>query len=190
MSMSMSNDILNIVVVGDGTVGKTCLLHAYTDETFSIVYQPTIYDKESIEMVLDGRKHTIQLHDTAGQEDYDRIRQQFYKRAHCFLLCYSINNRISFENVTTKWVPEITAGQPVPIVLIATKIDLRREADSEVSTEEGQRLARKINANSFVECSAKANVNIQLAIEEAVRACFLGVPEPQEEECCAICPLM
>lgn len=190
MSMSMSNDILNIVVVGDGTVGKTCLLHAYTDETFSIVYQPTIYDKESIEMVLDGRKHTIQLHDTAGQEDYDRIRQQFYKRAHCFLLCYSINNRISFENVTTKWVPEITAGHPVPIVLIATKIDLRREADNEVTTEEGQRLARKINANSFVESSAKNNVNVQLAIEEAVRACFQGIPEQQEDECCTFCPLM
>lgn len=187
----MSTDILNIVVVGDGAVGKTCLLHAYTDESFKNFYQPTIYDKESIEMILDGRRHTIQLHDTAGQEDYDRIRQQFYKRAQCFLLCYSINNRISFENITAKWIPEITATQRVPIVLIATKLDLRKGANSEVSTAEGERLSRKINANSFVECSAKADINVKLAVEEAVRACFSGVPEPiADDSCCGLCQLL
>ncbi|XP_058458191.1 ras-like GTP-binding protein RhoL [Malaya genurostris] len=179
-----AGDILNIVVVGDGAVGKTCLLHAYTDESFTNFYQPTIYDKESIEMTLDGRKHTIQLHDTAGQEDYDRIRQQFYKRAHCFLLCYAINNRISYENISLKWIPEITANTRVPIVLIATKLDLRKGVSSEVTTAEGARLARKINANSFIECSAKTDQNVKLAVEEAVRACFLGVPEAPLEESC------
>lgn len=186
----MSHDILNIVVVGDGAVGKTCLLHAYTDESFKNFYQPTIYDKESIEMILDGQRHTIQLHDTAGQEDYDRIRKQFYKRAHCFLLCYSIDNRISYENITAKWVPEITAEQRVPIVLIATKLDLRKDISTEVTTAEGEKLSRKINANSFVECSAKHDINVKLAVEEAVRACFQGVPESTESDsCCGMCPV-
>lgn len=186
----MSHDMLNIVVVGDGTVGKTCLLHAYTDETFKNFYQPTIYDKESIEMTLDGQRHTIQLHDTAGQEDYDRIRQQFYKKAHCFLLCYSIASRISYENITSKWIPELTAEKRVPIVLIATKVDLRRGINTEVSSNEGETLKRKINANSFVECSAKQDINVKLAVEEAVRACFQGVPEPQQEDrCCGMCPI-
>ncbi|XP_055645355.1 ras-like GTP-binding protein RhoL [Toxorhynchites rutilus septentrionalis] len=186
----MSNEILNIVVVGDGAVGKTCLLHAYTDESFQNFYQPTIYDKESFEITLDDQRYTIQLHDTAGQEDYDRIRQQFYKRAHCFLLCYSINNRISFENITAKWVPEITATQRVPIVLIATKLDLRRGTSNEVSTGEGQRMATKINANSFVECSAKDDINVKLAVEQAVRACFENVAESEpENDCCGLCGL-
>ncbi|XP_053687051.1 ras-like GTP-binding protein RhoL [Sabethes cyaneus] len=180
----LPSDILNIVVVGDGTVGKTCLLHAYTDESFTIEYIPTIYDKGSIDLILNGIKYTIQLHDTAGQEDYERIRQQFYKRANCFLLCYAINSRTSFENITAKWLPELTANQRVPIVLAATKLDLRRNISSEISTREGEQLSRKMNANSFVECSAKENINIKLAIEEAVRACLLGVPQPPEEESC------
>lgn len=187
----MSHEVLNIVVVGDGTVGKTCLLHAYTDESFTNFYTPTIYDKESIEMVLDGLRHTITLHDTAGQEDYDRIRQQFYKKAQCFLLCYSIDNRVTFENIKAKWIPELSATEnKVPIVLIATKIDLRRHIDTEVSTTEGEKLARKINANCFVECSAKNGINVKLAIEEAVRACIYGVPMPEpDEQCCGLCPI-
>ncbi|XP_055611809.1 ras-like GTP-binding protein RhoL [Uranotaenia lowii] len=180
----MAQPILNIVVVGDGAVGKTCLLHSYTDESFKNFYQPTIYDKESFDITIDGVLVTVQLHDTAGQEDYDRIRQQFYKKANCFLLCYSINNRVSFENIPSKWFPEITANQRVPIVLIGTKSDLRKESGSQVPTSEGHKLARTINANSFVECSAKENLNVKLAIEQAVRACVDGVPEVIEEPIC------
>ncbi|XP_049299381.1 ras-like GTP-binding protein RhoL [Anopheles funestus] len=181
----MTTQIFNIVVVGDGAVGKTCLLHAYTDKSFKNFYEPTIYDKESIEMILDGQKYTIQLHDTAGQEEYDKIRQQFYKRAHCFLLCYSIDNRVSFENVSTKWLPEIKTDPPVPIVLLGTKLDNRKGKNNEVSTAEGERLKRTLNANSFVECSAKDYRNVELAIEESVRACLAGVPEPQPDDSCA-----
>lgn len=184
----MSHDIYNIVVVGDGTVGKTCLLHAYTDESFKNFYQPTIYDKESIEVTLDGMRHTVQLHDTAGQEDYERIRQSFYKQAHCFLVCYSIDNRVSYGNIATKWVPEITAERRVPIVLVATKLDLRQDISSQVTTAEGESLRRKIGANSFVECSAKANINVKLAVEQAVRACFEEPIMPEEEDsCCGMC---
>ncbi|XP_021697031.1 ras-like GTP-binding protein RhoL isoform X2 [Aedes aegypti] len=186
----MYHDMLNIVVVGDGTVGKTCLLHAYTDESFKDFYQPTIYDKASIDMTLDGHRHTIQLHDTAGQEDYDRIRKQFYKKADCFLLCYSIENPVSFSNITDKWISELTEERRIPIVLIATKLDLRMKARTAVSTEEVEELKRKINATSFVECSVEDNINVQLAFEEAVRACLRGVPEPEPEKgCCGICSI-
>uniref|UniRef100_A0A182Q742 Uncharacterized protein n=1 Tax=Anopheles farauti TaxID=69004 RepID=A0A182Q742_9DIPT len=183
----MSTRIFNIVVVGDGAVGKTCLLHAYTDKSFKNFYEPTIYDKESIEMVLDGQKYTIQLHDTAGQEEYDKIRQQFYKRADCFLLCYSIDNRVSFENAANKWIPEIKTDPPVPIVLLGTKLDMRRGRNDEVTTAEGEKLRRAINGNSFVECSAKQNCHVELAIEEGVRACLMGVPTPEPEDNCACC---
>lgn len=186
----MVSRIFNIVVVGDGAVGKTCLLHAYTDKSFKNFYEPTIYDKESIEMVLDGQKYTIQLHDTAGQEEYDKIRQQFYKRADCFLLCYSIDNNVSFENAVTKWIPEIKTDPPIPIVLVGTKLDARRDKNNEVTTSDGEKLKRSVNANSFVECSAKANINVELAVEEGVRACLMGVPEPEPDDpwaCCTSC---
>ncbi|XP_055533001.1 ras-like GTP-binding protein RhoL [Wyeomyia smithii] len=182
----LPSDIVNIVVVGDGMVGKTCLLHAYTnpDSSFNIDYTPTIYDKGSIDLRLNGTDYTIQLHDTAGQEDFERIRRQFYKQANCFLLCYSIDSRVSFENVTAKWIPELTANLRLPIVLVATKVDTRRHTNKEVSTREGEQLARKINANAFIECSAKDGSNVEQAIEEAVRACLLGVPTPPEDDSC------
>uniref|UniRef100_A0A182YT87 Uncharacterized protein n=2 Tax=Anopheles stephensi TaxID=30069 RepID=A0A182YT87_ANOST len=102
--------------------------------------------------------------------------------AHCFLLCYSIDNRVSFENVSTKWIPEIKTDPPVPIVLLGTKLDNRKGSNNEVSTGEGERLKRSINANSFVECSAKDYRNVELAIEEGVRACLMGVPEPEPDD--------
>lgn len=183
----MTTRILNIVVVGDGAVGKTCLLHSFTDKSFSNFYQPTIYDKESIDMILDGQKYTIQLHDTAGQEEYDKIRQQFYKRADCFLLCYCIDNNVSFENAASKWIPEIKTDPPKPIVLIGTKLDMRKGKSSEVSTADGEKLKRSMNANSFVECSAKDGINVQLAVQEGVRACLMGVPEPEPDDRCGCC---
>ena len=136
-------------------------------------------------MTLDGVRQTIHLHDTAGQEDYDRIRQSFYRRAHCFLICYSIDSETSYENIKLKWMPEIKEIQEnTPIVLVGTKLDLRPQngASGYVTTEMGEKLRRKINANSFVECSAKEGLNVKLAVHEAVRASIAGIPEPDEEE--------
>lgn len=97
------------------------------------------YDKEQVELDLDNQRHLIKLHDTAGQEDYERIRQVIYKevraiwmskiwnsilntfqlifQANVFILCYSLDNRSSFENILSKWYPELKPFN-VPIVLV------------------------------------------------------------------------
>ncbi|GAB0100836.1 hypothetical protein DMENIID0001_169310 [Sergentomyia squamirostris] len=185
----MAQAVKHIVVVGDGHVGKTSLLYAYTDGSFNEFYQATIYDKEEITLTVDNITYAVQLHDTAGQEDYDKIRQQFYKKADAFLLCYSIAERTSFDNIQLKWIPELRHVQPnIPIVLVATKADTRTVHS--VTTTEGLSLQRKINSNTFIECSAKMSHNVQLVIEEAVRAAVNGVKTDhieEENECSCWC---
>lgn len=115
-----------------------------------------------------------------GQEELDRIRKIIYKTADAFILCYSVENFDSYENVQTKWLPELRSVQPgIPIILVATKVDLRDEDNKKfVQTTDGDKLCRSIRARSFLECSSKTFNNINEVIYEAVRATLQ--PEPTE----------
>lgn len=76
-------------------------------------------------MSINGETHTIKLIDTAGQEEYDRLRRMFYKDADCFLLCYDISSRKTFTNILQKWLPDLKdkCDWQVPIVLVGTNIN-------------------------------------------------------------------
>merc|ERR1711936_1073435 len=97
------------------------------------------------------------LFDTAGQEDYDRLRPLSYPQTDVFLVCFSVVSPSSFENVKEKWVPEITHHCPrTPFLLVGTKIDLRDDAATvEVDMGAmGDSLAKELGAVKYVECSA------------------------------------
>jgi small GTP-binding protein len=81
------------------------------------------YDKEEFDISLNGDVHTIKLIDTAGQEEYERVRKLFYKEANCFVLCYDISNRASFTNILQKWMAELKAidNWPIPIILVGKR---------------------------------------------------------------------
>lgn len=77
------------------------------------------YDKEEISITVDSKAYDIQLHDTAGQEDFDRLRKVIYKQADAFILCYSVDNTQSYNNCSDKWIQELRSSQPnAPIVLV------------------------------------------------------------------------
>lgn len=84
------------------------------------------YDKEVFDLSINGEIHTIKLIDTAGQEEYERVRRLFYKEADCFILCYDVSNRVSFHNIQQKWLPELKTIErwPIPFILVGTKINL------------------------------------------------------------------
>nr|CAX72752.1 Rho-related GTP-binding protein RhoB precursor [Schistosoma japonicum] len=117
-----------LVVVGDGACGKTCLLTVFSKNEFPVDYVPTIFESFVTEIVVDNKRIELNLWDTAGQEDYDRLRPISYSDTNVVVLCFSVDNPDSLENVQEKWMPEIKSMLPkVPVILVANKKDLRND---------------------------------------------------------------
>ncbi|KAL8468143.1 hypothetical protein ACS0TY_031396 [Phlomoides rotata] len=155
---------IKCVTVGDGAVGKTCMLISYTSNTFPTDYVPTVFDNFSANVVVDGSTVNIGLWDTAGQEDYNRLRPLSYRGADVFLLAFSLISKASYENIYKKWIPELRHYSPnVPIVLVGTKLDLREDEQFlsdhpgavPITTAQGEELKKMIGAVAYIECSAK-----------------------------------
>ena len=88
-----------------------------------------VFDNYAVTVMIGGEPYTLGLFDTAGQEDYDRLRPLSYPQTDVFLVCFSVVSPSSFENVKEKWVPEITHHcQKTPFLLVGTQIDLRDDA--------------------------------------------------------------
>ena len=166
---------IKCVIVGDGAVGKTCLLVSYTSNSFPSVYIPTVFENYTTCLKFDNKNISLTLYDTAGQEDYDRIRPLSYPSTDVFILCYSIISSSSFENIEGKWIEEIKQYSPeTPFILVGTKSDFREEMIDDkhlkfVSENDGKELAMKIGAIGFLECSALTQYNLRNVFEEAVK---------------------
>ncbi|CAF0867177.1 unnamed protein product [Rotaria sordida] len=172
---------IKCVVVGDGAVGKTCLLMSYTTNAFPGEYIPTVFDNYSANVIVDNEPINLGLWDTAGQEDYDRLRPLSYSQTDVFLICYSIVNQISFDNVRAKWLPEIkNTNADTPIVLVGTKLDLLDDKNTRnkllaqklipINTQKGLMMAKEIDAIAFIECSALTQTNLVQVFDIAIRA--------------------
>jgi len=167
------------VVVGDGAVGKTCLLISYTENRFPVDYVPTVFDNFTTGVEVDGHHINFALWDTAGQEEYSRLRALSYPETDVFLLCFSVVAPASFENIKTKWWPEVEHHCPeAKKILVGTKIDLRNDkkvleelkGEKLPSPEMGENLAKEIGAKCYLECSAYTQEGLKRVFEEAIRA--------------------
>ena len=164
------SDSVKCVVLGDGAVGKTCLLISYTTNSFPGLYVPTVFDNYSASLVVDGKYVTLGLWDTAGQEEYDRLRPIAYPNTDVFIVCFAVDSRDSYENVKHKWLPEIRHHCPeTPLLIVGTKTDLRSQKKGCLTSVHGHALARDVGAIKYVECSAATQENTHEVFEEAVR---------------------
>ncbi|CAO3598277.1 small GTPase-binding protein [Absidia repens] len=174
-----------LVVVGDGHCGKTSLLVVYQNGTFPERYVPTVFENYIANVQLDNsRTVELALWDTAGQEEYDRLRPLSYPETDVILICFAIDQPTSFANVQDRWLPEVTHFcENVPKLLVGTKSDLRDDkgrisqltamGHQLISSEEGERLGREIGAR-YYECSAKENQNVNEVITAATRSAMSG----------------
>jgi len=158
-----------VAVVGAGGVGKSALTVRFVRGVFVKTYDPTIEDSYRKQIEVDKKARMLDIMDTAGQEEYSALRDQFLQASEGFVLVYSIAKRSSFEAVA-KLRQQILrikeeAGE-VPIMLVGNKVDLENER--EVSTENGFKTAEKWNAG-FIEVSAKTNKNINELFVELIQ---------------------
>ncbi|ELT89665.1 hypothetical protein CAPTEDRAFT_145181 [Capitella teleta] len=165
---------LKLVVVGDGGVGKSCLLISYATNSFPSEYVPTVFDNYSSNILVDGKAVNLGLWDTAGQEDYDRLRPLSYPLTDVFLLCYSVDNRDSLENIANKYKAEVDHHCPgTPQILVACKRgELGKKDQSRfVSENEGRRMAKSLGIQ-FFETSALTQQGVAIAFDHAVAMSF------------------
>ena len=192
----LNENVYKLLLLGDSTVGKTCFLIKYTDQSFQDIHMATIgLDYRVKTMKLKNNKEVkIQIWDTAGQDRFRSITKNYYKGSHGIILIYDITNRRTFENVQ-KWISQIReeTSQNVVIYLIGNKIDMKEER--KVSTEEGKKLADELGL-PFMETSAKEGININEVFDdivERVDKVFGNIPtatkknkiyKPKNSKCC------
>lgn len=192
--------------MGDGACGKTSLLNVFTRGYFPQVYEPTVFENYVHDIFIDGQAVQMSLWDTAGQEEFDRLRALSYSDTHCIMLCFLIDSRDSLENVQLKWVGEIADHcEGVKLVLVALKCDLRNHEDDAneedfnpylandsrrlIPYEDGLAAAKKVGALRYLECSAKKNRGVNEAFSEAARCALNAKPmgsndnEPEKKSC-------
>ncbi|XP_053862195.1 rho-related GTP-binding protein RhoF isoform X1 [Malaclemys terrapin pileata] len=121
---------LKIVIVGDGGCGKTSLLMVYAKGAFPEKYAPSVFEKYTTSITVGNKEVILNLYDTAGQEDYDRLRPLSYQNTNMVLICYDVMNPTSYDNVLIKWYPEVSHFcRGVPLILIGCKTDLRKDKE-------------------------------------------------------------
>ncbi|KAH8696602.1 putative Rho GTPase Rho4 [Talaromyces proteolyticus] len=176
------------VVVGDGGCGKTCLLISYSQRYFPEKYVPTVFENYITQTIhaRSGKAVELALWDTAGQEEYDRLRPLSYPETDLLFVCFAIDCPNSLENVMDKWYPEVLHFCPTtPLILVGLKSDLRNKRSciellktqglTPVTPEQGQAVAQRMGA-AYIECSSKEMTGVDEVFELAVNTA-VGVEE-------------
>lgn len=191
-----------LVLLGDGASGKTSLLNVFTRGYFPTVYEPTVFENYVHDIFVDSVHIELSLWDTAGQEEFDRLRSLSYDDTDLIMLCYSVDSKDSLENVESKWIGEIAEHCPnTKLVLVALKCDLRETDEEEqgadgaaqvekkpiISYDQGLEVARRINALRYLECSAMRNRGVNEAFTEAARVALTVEKDREDSKCAIMC---
>ena len=167
--MSVKKEFMyKILLLGDSSVGKTCILTRYSENTFQEDHLATIgLDfKQKIVNLDNGKTVKVQIWDTAGQDRFKSITKNYYKGAHGIILIYDVTTRRTFDNVRS-WIDTIKeeVSDKVSVILVGNKID--NNDNRKVTTKEGQEIANEYKL-PFYETSAKTGDNIDKAFNDLI----------------------
>lgn len=182
------------LLVGDGVCGKTCLFMVFSKDEFPESYSNPIFEKYVTDYEVDGKQIELTVQDTPGQEDYGRLRTMHYTDTDVVLICFSIDSHSTLESVQANWVPEVNDFCPnAPIVLVGIKKDTRNDPSEikrlhemkrePVTSQEGQAMAKEIQAFAYIECSAKTKEGVKEVFETAARAALQVKKRKKEKKC-------
>ncbi|NXV03171.1 RHOF protein, partial [Cettia cetti] len=192
---------VKVVIVGDGGCGKTSLLMVYAKGSFPEQYAPSVFEKYTTSVTVGRKEVTLNLYDTAGQEDYDRLRPLSYQNTNVVLICYDVMNPTSYDNVTAKWYPEVNHFcRGVPLVLIGCKTDLRKDKEQlrklraarqePITYNQGEAACKEINAEIYLECSAKCRENIENVFKEATSIALSAMKKAKSHRKRKVCSVL
>jgi len=162
------NHTYKVVVVGGGGVGKSAITIQFIQSYFVTDYDPTIEDSYTKQCVIDDNVAKLDILDTAGQEEFSAMREQYMRSGEGFLLVFSLAERASFEEIYKfhKQVLRVKDRDEFPMLIVGNKADL--DKNRQVSVEECENMAKQLKT-PFIECSAKNRMNVDQAFFELVR---------------------
>jgi len=179
-----------LIVVGGGGVGKSALTIQLIQNHFVDEYDPTIEDSYRKQVTIDEETCLLDILDTAGQEEYSAMRDQYMRSGQGFLCVYSITNRGTFEEIAAfrEQILRVKDAEKVPMVVVGNKSDL--DSERQVSQAEGKELAASFGC-PWMETSAKARIRCEDSFYELVREIRKSAPPPsankkQKKKMCAI----
>ncbi|KAF6205847.1 hypothetical protein GE061_020021 [Apolygus lucorum] len=172
--MSKANDRQNysptykLVVVGGGGVGKSAITIQFIQSYFVTDYDPTIEDSYTKQCVIDDIPAKLDILDTAGQEEFSAMREQYMRSGEGFLLVFAITDRASFDEIFKfhRQILRVKDRDEFPMLMVGNKADLEHQRI--IQTSEAQTLARELRI-PYIECSAKHRMNVDQSFHELVR---------------------
>merc|ERR1712137_411728 len=165
---SMSTSTYRVVLIGEGGVGKSCLTIQFISEKFVEEYDPTLEDSYRKQVTVDEEEYLLDIFDTAGQEDFSAVRDQYMRSGDGFLCVYSITIENSFGKVKEFYdhVLRVKDAEDIPFVIVGNKCDLEKQR--KVTTIRAQALAEELGAK-LLETSAKTGQNVSECFASIVR---------------------
>jgi len=181
-SKSRTDNVIKLLILGDSNIGKSCLMVRYFENEFISCYITTIgVDFKKKDIVLDKKKFTLYVWDTAGNPRFRTITMNYIKGCNLFLLCFDTTDILTFNGLDD-WIKTIQSygGDINKIIIVGTKID--DTVNREVKLEDALIFCSKYNIN-YYEISGKSGENVESMFDEAIKLAYAPIKENVKDTC-------